>query len=342
MGQVHTPVIQIMGPMSTDSITCSVVIRCYNEKKHIGKLLHGIMQQTVNAEIIIVDSGSTDGTLDEVSNYPVQIVSIRPEDFSFGRSLNLGCRAAKHDFIVIASAHVYPLYKDWLAELLVPFKNQKVSLVYGKQIGGKKTKFSEHQILAKWFPNRSDASQKHPFCNNANAAIRRRVWKKYQYDEELTGLEDISWAHRTMQAGYIIAYQSEAVIVHIHNEKPLQTFNRYRREAIALKNIFPNEKFHLWNFFRLFFTNIVGDFQQALRFRVFLPNWIDIPRFRLMQFWGTYRGFCEYGYVSESLKKKLYYPNQAIHRTEPTSAQGQRDNNLIDYSSRDCRYEKNN
>ena len=78
-----------------DRIKCSVIIRCYNEEQHMGRLLSGIMQQTVkNAEIIIVDSGSTDATLSIASRYPVQILSIRPEEFSFGRSLNVGCPVA--------------------------------------------------------------------------------------------------------------------------------------------------------------------------------------------------------------------------------------------------------
>ena len=62
-------------------------------------------------EIIIVDSGSTDATLSIASRYPVKILSIKPEEFSFGHSLNLGCAEASREFIVIASAHVYPAVK---------------------------------------------------------------------------------------------------------------------------------------------------------------------------------------------------------------------------------------
>ena len=85
----------------------SIVIRCYNEEQHIGRLLSGLIQQTVEElEIIVVDSGSTDSTVAIASCYPIKLVSIKPEDFSFGRSLNLGCQAATGEFIVIASAHV--------------------------------------------------------------------------------------------------------------------------------------------------------------------------------------------------------------------------------------------
>ena len=85
----------------------SIVIRCYNEERHIGRLLSGILQQGgLDVEIIVVDSGSTDATLSVAARYPVKILSVHPKDFSFGLSLNTGCQAASHELIVIASAHV--------------------------------------------------------------------------------------------------------------------------------------------------------------------------------------------------------------------------------------------
>jgi glycosyltransferase involved in cell wall biosynthesis len=301
------------------------------------------LQQTIkDFEIIVVDSGSTDNTLSIACQYPVRIVSIGPEEFSFGSSLNRGCDSARGDYVVIASAHVYPLYVDWLEQLLAPFQDHKVSLVYGKQIGGETTKFSECQIFEKWFPDNSNFSQDHPFCNNANAAIRRDIWQQHQYDEKLTGLEDLAWAHVTMQAGYKIAYQSKAIVVHVHDEKPMQIFNRYRREAIALKKVFPNEKFNLWNFVRLFISNVFNDYCRAISLKKLRTNWLGIFDFRLMQFWGTFRGFAEYGRVSEKLKHKFYYPNNMPKNKVLPTSQNKEDSLLVDYQSRDCHYHDNN
>ena len=319
----------------------SIVIRCYNEEKHIGRLLTGIMQQTVqDVEIIIVDSGSTDATLSIASRFPVKILSIRPEEFSFGHSLNSGCRAATRDFVVIASAHVYPLYRDWLERLLYPFENPQVGLVYGKQRGGKTTKFSEHQVFAKWFPDKSNLERDHPFCNNANVAVRRTLWKKLPYNEELTGLEDIDWANRVIQLGYKIAYQADAMVVHVHDETPIQTYNRYRREAIALKHIFPNEHFHFGDFMRLFLINVFSDYGQALRDGVFGPEWFEIVRFRLMQFWGTYQGFTQWGPVTSQLKQTFYYPNRGRRQSKaPLPRKGDRP--LVDYQTEKRLYREN-
>lgn len=292
----------------------SIVIRCYNEEQHIGRLLEGITQQSIpDVEIIIVDSGSTDTTVAIASRYPVKLLLIQAEEFSFGRSLNLGCQAATGNFIIIASAHIYPIYRDWLEKLIVPFADPRVAIVYGKQRGNEITKFSEHQIFARWFPEESNFNQDHPFCNNANAAIRRELWKQLPYDETLTGLEDLDWAKRAMQLGYKVVYSSEAEIAHVHNESLLRIYNRYRREAMAFKRIFPHEQFTLVNFTRLVIANILSDCANAIKDQNLVQFLLEIIGFRLMQFWGTYKGF-KSSTITNQLKQTFYYPSPQQYR----------------------------
>ena len=153
---------------------CSMVIRAYNEEKHLGRLLAGLAQQSIlPAEVILVDSGSSDRTVEIALAKNVKVVHIAPTDFTFGRSLNLGIQAAQSELVVFASAHVYPVYPDWLEKLLEPFQEPQVALTYGKQRGNQQSKFSEHQIFTQWFPETHQPIQSHPFCNNANAAIRK-------------------------------------------------------------------------------------------------------------------------------------------------------------------------
>jgi glycosyltransferase involved in cell wall biosynthesis len=167
-------------------IRCSIVIRSYNEEAHVARLLVGIMNQTVReVEIILVDSGSTDATRAIASRYPVRILHIDPSSFSFGRSLNMGCAAAQGETVVVASAHIYPVYADWLEQLLRPFDDERVAVVYGKQRGGEETRWSEHRLFRQWFPEMSVPRQESAFCNNANAAIRRSLWLRRPYDEDL-------------------------------------------------------------------------------------------------------------------------------------------------------------
>lgn len=289
--------------------SCSIVIRAFNEARHIERLLHGISQQTLReCEVIVVDSGSTDDTLAVVRRYPARVVTIRPEDFTFGRSLNAGIAGASGEMIVIASAHVYPVYPDWLEQLTRPLREPDVALVYGRQRGGPTTRFSERQVFAQWFPERSITRQSTPFCNNANAVIRRELWRRRAYSEDLPGLEDLEWATWAQSQGFHIAYQAEAEVVHIHEESLGAVFNRYRREGMALKAIRPHETFHLGDFLRLVGSNVASDLWHARREKALARQWPGILGFRLMQFWGTYRGFRQTGPLTSQLKRTFYYP----------------------------------
>jgi len=305
-------------------MNCSIVIRAYNEEKHIGRLLEGIKHQTVkDVEIILVDSGSTDETVSVAESFGVRIVRIAPDEFTFGRSLNYGINEATREFIVIASAHVFPVYPDWLESLLRPFEDDRVALTYGKQRGSEGAKFSEQQIFHQWYPDVSKPKQETAFCNNANAATRKSLWEQNPYDETLTGLEDLAWAKWAKEQGYAIAYVAEAQVVHVHNETPRGVFNRYRREAMAFKKIHPEAHFNLYDFLRLTTANILSDLWHAARERVLWKNLPSIFWFRFMQFNGTRTGYRESSWVTPQLRETFYYararkPKEGAQRdTEP-------------------------
>jgi len=288
---------------------CSIVIRAYNEERHIAKLLVGIGQQTITPhEIILVDSGSTDSTRAIAQNFGAKIVKITKAEFTFGRALNVGCSAATGDILVFVSAHVYPTRRTWLAALCEPFTNDRISLSYGRQIGNHLNHFSEHQIFAKWFPARSELPQIGYFCNNANAAIRRDAWIRRPYDESLTGLEDLAWAKLAQASDEDIAYVSQAEIVHVHEELWRSVRNRYRREAIAMTRIEPNARFSLIDFVTLFTRNVWGDARSAIKQLRLHKEIVGILCFRFNQFLGTFQGYRDKGALPRALRERFYYP----------------------------------
>ncbi len=289
----------------------SVVIRCFNEERHIGRLLQGLAHQSRAHDVVVVDSGSTDASARIARDFGARVVPIRPEDFSFGRALNVGCEAARGDVLVFASAHVYPVYTDWLESMASPFADEeRVGAVYGKQRGCETTRWSEHQIFAHWFPDDGPAEQEHPFCNNANCAVPRQLWEQVPYEEELTGLEDLAWAKTVAERGYRIVYEPDAEIVHVHDEAPTQIYRRYLREAIALKRIYPDQTMSVSEFARIFVGNTAADYAHALfdgALREPRHLW-EIPTFRFLQFLGAYRGLRSNGTVSDQLRRRFYYP----------------------------------
>jgi len=290
----------------------SIIIRAYNEEKFIGKLLQKIYTQIIDEkfEVILVDSGSTDNTVSIALKYPVKLVKIPKEKFSFGYSLNKGIESSNGKICVFISAHCIPANNYWLSEIVKPFNNIDVGMVYGRQIGDRNlTKFSEHQIFKKWFPENLIENQSYPFANNANSAIRKSVWEEIKFDERLTGLEDVKWAKDILDKGYKLYYNSNATVYHIHEERYSQIFNRYKREAIALKRIFPEMNFTFIDFLKFFISNTVNDYISAKNEKKFFRNIFEIPLFRFMQFWGTYMGYrYRYNCLTEKLRERFYYP----------------------------------
>jgi rhamnosyltransferase len=300
--------------------TLSLVVRCFNEEAHIGRLLTGVFQQTrVPDEIIVVDSGSTDATLPIVSAFDVKIMELAPESFSFGRALNIGLATTTTDVAILASAHVYPLFDTWVEHLTGPFSDSRVALTYGRQQTPPDGRFSEQRLMSMWYPAESDLQQGHPFCNNANAAIRRSAWEIRPYDEDLTGLEDLDWAKAAMKRGETIAYVAEAPVAHVHDETFKQVMNRYRREAIAHKEIYSEQGLSMLAASRLAAANMLSDYRGALEEGRFRESAVDIARFRTAQFAGTYQGFAQTGPVPTALKKRFYYPSSTQGRRPSAS-----------------------
>lgn len=320
--------------MSVEKPDCTIVIRAYNEEAHIGRLLQGISQQTLkNVQVVLVDSGSTDRTVEIARQYPVEITHIAPDEFTFGRSLNLGIQQARADYVVMASAHVYPVYPDWLEKLVAPLqKDEQIALSYGKQRGAEVTMFSEHQIFHNWFGEQSTPRQSHPFCNNANCAVRKTLWEVHPYDEAIPALEDLAWARWAFDQGYAIAYSAEAEIIHVHQQNWRSIFNRYRREGMAFKQIYPQEHFTWLDLIRLWTGNVVNDLRAAGELGRFWKEMIPVARFRWAQFFGTYQGYRQSS-LTWQLKQAFYYPNASLAKARPA----QRGVMPIDYSNgRDC------
>ncbi len=296
----------------------TIIIRSYNEEKHIGRLLEGLLRQKFDGsyDIVLVDSGSDDATLSIAAGYPIRLVHIPKPLFSFGYALNQGIATTEAAFCVFISAHCYPAHDNWLTELLAPFADEKVALVYGRQFGDQRTRYSEKQIFSKWFPPEADLRQQHCFCNNANAAIRRRLWQEVPYNEALTGLEDLAWAQQMLERGYYLAYNPAAAIFHIHEESYRRVFNRYKREAIAMHRIVRDNRFTWWDAVRLSVWNILVDYVHALRDGQLYGALRDIAAFRLAQFFGTWRGHrCRHS-LTQELRNRFYYPARYVPKAE--------------------------
>ena len=213
----------------------SVVIRAKNEARFFGETLSALSSQ-VDAdpfEIIVVDSGSTDGTLDIARQFPIKLIEIAPETFTYGRALNLGIKEASGDFVASLSAHSTPADERWLAKLIEPFKSARVAGVVGRQIPRANATWLEliGMRMSGVMRERPELRDRNPMFSNANGAFRRALWQRVPFDEGVAGAEDIAWA-RTMQAlGFLIAYEPGAAVYHSHGEPLLKHLRRTMHDA---------------------------------------------------------------------------------------------------------------
>ncbi|MCF6355437.1 MAG: glycosyltransferase [Candidatus Polarisedimenticolaceae bacterium] len=289
----------------------SIIIRTYNEEKHLGDLLQSIRDQDGNGidyEVLIVDSGSTDQTLDIAYQFEARIIHICKDGFSFGRSLNMGCEAASGEILVFISGHCLPASRNWLHELVRPLGSKSIVYTYGSQQGDGSSRFSECQLFVKNFGAKSHIPQDGIYCNNANAALLKNVWHQHRFDEELTGLEDMHLSKRLMEQGYRVGYVAEAPVYHLHNESWAQIKRRFEREAIALQYIMPEIQISFFDFLHYFLSAIILDMRVAFQRRLFSKKAREILMYRLMQFWGSYRGNHFHRKLSKQRKEAYFYP----------------------------------
>lgn len=287
----------------------SIIIRTYNEAHWLPSVFQLLQQQQgATFEVVVVDSGSTDDTVQIARRHGARIVSIAKADFSFGRSLNVGCAAAEGDALVFLSGHCLPVGPHWLRDLIQPLSHDDCAYTYGRQVPHEQiTKYSERQIFEKFFPNVRRGPSTDIACNNANAALRRDVWHENRFDEFLTGLEDMELAKRLVTKGFLVAYVADASVVHIHEETWQRVRIRYERESFALQKIIPEIHMTIWDMVRYCSSAIAHDFASALRDRKLSRVMAEVVMFRTMQFWGAYQGNIDHRKLSRTKKEEYYY-----------------------------------
>jgi glycosyltransferase involved in cell wall biosynthesis len=203
-----------------------VIIRAKNEAAAIGEVIDLVLAQELNgreAEVIVVDSGSSDGTLDLVRARPVQLIEIPSATFSFGGALNTGCSAASAPVLVALSAHAFPRDERWLARVLACFDDERVACACGvdnapdgSQLNGPVVQDLEH-----W--------RGHPTWGYSNAAgaFRAELWNQRPFREDMPGTEDKEWAAHWLERGYVVVVDPSLRVRHDHSHDPLHDI--YRR-----------------------------------------------------------------------------------------------------------------
>ena len=299
----------------------SIIIRAKNEEALVGEVLTAVYEQTVrDVEVIFVDSGSTDRTLEIARMFPLKIIEIQPEEFTYGRALNIGCRAAQGEFLVFVSAHAVPLTANWLACLISHFEDPNVAGVWGKSPTNKKISRKDGVVQGRIV--RQDLamflSDCHFGLSNSNAAIRSDIWRLHAFDERLPYTEDKEWAWRVLNDGYTMVYDSRALVWHYHQETLRQIWYRAHLEHVGFANFVELSLPSYWEILWRVTRQALRQLRYGATWKQRIDSlWFDLPHV-IAQEIGRYTGIRKGKAAVRSTAAKNPSPSTTVDRRRLT------------------------
>jgi rhamnosyltransferase len=249
--------------MSNGSPEISIVIRTKNGQPYIGRVLKSVFAQELvdgSFEVIVIDSGSTDGTLNTVKQYAIRLlIEIDPSDFSHAFTFNLGAENARGNYVVYLSQDAEPAHKYWLKYLTQGLCDQQTAATYGRQLPYHNCHVLERKDILRAYPETARIQTSDWFFSNVNSAIKRNTWERHRFDPRLPLGEDQEWAKWALENGFVIRYVPEATVFHSHNYNLREVYERYRAEAIAWRHLGMVGKLRLRDFVRSYLGALYSD-----------------------------------------------------------------------------------
>jgi len=214
----------------------SIIMRSYNEAWALRGTLDALKTQEYrNWELIVIDSGSTDGSQDLLHGaQPAHFVQIQAKDYNPSRVMNHGMRLAKSDFGIFLNADATPQGPNWLRPLVDALQDPHVAACFGRQIPRPDCRAVFACDYDRCFgPRRESASWDH-FFSMVSSGLRKDVWAKRGFREDLQYAEDDEYTRWCRSQGYQVVYVEESVTMHSHNYTPDQSYKRSFGDARAI------------------------------------------------------------------------------------------------------------
>lgn len=242
-------------------IKASVVIPTYNAGESFRDVLKAATEQEAPwaYEILVIDSGSTDETLDIIKEFPdVQLHEIKSKDFNHGGTRNLGAELTCGDFIAYLTHDALPYNSRWLYNMVSAlehypdaagafgkhFAHEHASAFTKKELNahfnmfdGLPLEMSRDTDRKRWNDNDTQWRQVLHFYSDNNSCFRREIWEKIPYQNAAFG-EDQLWANDIIEAGYSKLYVPKAIVYHSHDYGVEETFERAKTESAFFKHFF--------------------------------------------------------------------------------------------------------
>lgn len=242
----------------------TIALLLKNAQTYLKEILDAVQKQAVgfDVELLAIDSGSIDQTLEILKAYPARVIQIDPGEFNHGETRNRAVREADPSsrYIVFLTQDATPRDANWLPELLSPFQeSSSIAGVYSRHIPRPHASVSTVRQLTtltqtggkdrliKKFPDSPDDYYRNQldyiYFSNTSSAIQRDVWEKYPF-RQVDFAEDACWADDVLRDGYSLVYEPKSQVIHSHDYSLVEQFRQHIDHAYAMNQLFHPPSYH--------------------------------------------------------------------------------------------------
>ncbi len=222
------------------------------------ELLRRVFSQSTHFdyEVLVIDSGSTDGTVRLAEIYGASVHRIDPDTFDHGATRNLGASLSRGRYIAFLVQDALPVDDGWLAAMVDNLDSgATVAGVYGRQIPRPESSPLTRALMRDWptsgqerreqFAGGPDAygalspATRHSLSifDNVSSCVRRSVWEHIPFEKTAFG-EDIRWGNAVVEAGYALTYEPHSTVLHSHERGALYDLRRHYADGLVLQELF--------------------------------------------------------------------------------------------------------
>lgn len=229
----------------------SVIIPTLNAERWISQQLDMLLAQTLEAELLVIDSGSTDATCSLVRAHAdrVRLIEIPKKVFDHGGTRDFALRQSAGDYVLFFTQDAIPTDTHCIEKLLPAFSSPDVAAVYGRQIAHPDA--PEYEKLTRQF-NYPDQARiwresdiprygvKSYFFSNVCSAYRRDAYLAVGgFDAPIITNEDMMMAAKLLHAGYALVYTPEAAVYHSHRYTLREEYRRNIKIGLVMEQYRP-------------------------------------------------------------------------------------------------------
>ncbi len=214
----------------------SIIVRSFNEGRALRETLPALKAQDHrNWELTVIDSGSTDGSVELIRQaQPRHFIQIRPEDYNPSRVMNQGMRLAASEFGIFLNADATPQGTNWLRPLVAALQDPQTAAVFGQQVPRPDCVAVYAHDYERCFGSRRQSAQWEHFFSMVSSGLRKDIWAQRGFLESMQYSEDDEYTRWCRRQGYRVVYCPESVVMHSHNYTAAQAYKRSFGEAKAL------------------------------------------------------------------------------------------------------------